>query len=146
MQFPKHGKRELPQYGKSMGKNKHSKIMKFLNISCEAETHTISKPRNERISILRYQYGKTQAIPRCRSTLHIKVNGNPSNPQCLGMCKFPYHRGIQWKAISCPGCRFLRKLEFIRKPKQSQSMSQVKYHTMGIPKEKLLYSHNMGFD
>ena len=27
-----------------------------------------------------------------------------------------------------------------------QSMSQVKYHTMGIPKENLLYSHTMGFD
>lgn len=39
----KHGKSELPQYQKSTGQHTHSKIMGFLNISREAELHTISK-------------------------------------------------------------------------------------------------------
>ena len=42
-------------------------------------------------------------------------------------------------------CVFLRKLELIRKTKQSQSLSQVKYDTMGMPKERLLYSHTITF-
>ena len=41
MQFPKHGKSEFPLYGKSMEKQKHFKFMGFLNISDEAEIHTI---------------------------------------------------------------------------------------------------------
>ena len=47
MQVPKHGMSGFPQYGKSMGKNKHSKIMRFLNIPCEVETHTSPKPLDE---------------------------------------------------------------------------------------------------
>ena len=43
MQFPKHGKTGFPLYGKSMGKHKHFKFMGFLNISGEAEIHTIPK-------------------------------------------------------------------------------------------------------
>ena len=39
---------EFPLCGKSIRKKKHSKIMRFLNISCEAETHTIPKPQNEK--------------------------------------------------------------------------------------------------
>ena len=43
MQFPKHGKSGFPLYGKSMEKHKHFKLMDFLNISDEAEIHTISR-------------------------------------------------------------------------------------------------------
>ena len=43
MQFPKYGKSGLPLYGKSMGKHKHFKFMGFLNISYEAEIHTIPR-------------------------------------------------------------------------------------------------------
>ena len=43
IQFPKHGKSRFPLHGKSMGKNKHFKFVDFLNISDEAEIHTIPK-------------------------------------------------------------------------------------------------------
>ena len=43
MQFSKHGKSGFALYGKSMGKHKHFKFMVFLNISDEAEIHTIPK-------------------------------------------------------------------------------------------------------
>ena len=43
MQFPKHKKSGFPQYGKSVGKQKHFKYMGFLNNSGEAEIHTIPK-------------------------------------------------------------------------------------------------------
>ena len=43
MQFPKHGKKGFPLYGKSMEKHKHFKFMGFLNISDKAEIHTIPR-------------------------------------------------------------------------------------------------------
>ena len=98
-----------------MGKNKHSKIMRFLNISCEAETHTIPKPRDDsefsfsRTSIVWENTDNSNALP-----YSFRVNGNPCNHQCLGMCKFPYHGNILWKAISFPGCVIVRKLELTR--------------------------------
>ena len=39
----------------------------------------------------------------------FRVNKNPSYLQCLGMYKFPWNGNVMWKAISFPGCRFLRK-------------------------------------
>ena len=47
MEFPKLGKSGLPLYGKSMGKHKHFKFMGFLNISYEAEIHTIPRTREK---------------------------------------------------------------------------------------------------
>ena len=41
VQFPKHGKSELPYYGKSIGKRKHPEAMSFIQISREAEIHAI---------------------------------------------------------------------------------------------------------
>ena len=43
MQLTKYGKSGLPLYGKSMGKQKHFKFIGFLNISNEAEIHTIPR-------------------------------------------------------------------------------------------------------
>ena len=60
MQFPKHGKSGLPLYGKSMGKHKHFIFIGFLNISCEAEIHTIPKTWENWISIVRGMHEKTQ--------------------------------------------------------------------------------------
>ena len=62
MQFPKHGKTGFPLYGKSMGKHKHFKFMGFLNISGEAEIHTIPKIWEKWIPIVREKYGKTQTF------------------------------------------------------------------------------------
>ena len=53
MQFPKYGKSGLPLYGKSMGKHKHFKFMGFLNISYEAEIHTIPRTWEKWIPIIR---------------------------------------------------------------------------------------------
>ena len=43
MQFAKHGKSGFPLCGKGMEKHKHFKFMGFLNISDEAEIHTIPR-------------------------------------------------------------------------------------------------------
>ena len=45
-----------------MGKNKHFKLMDFLNILVEAEIHTIPKTWKKQISIVRKKYGKTQTF------------------------------------------------------------------------------------
>ena len=41
---------------------------------------------------------------------------------------------------------FCGKKNILRHPKNPHSMSQVKYHTMGIPKEKILFFHDIDFD
>ena len=65
MQFPKYRKSGLPLYGKSMRKHKHFKFMVFLNISDEAEIHTIPKTWEKWIPIIREKYGKKANIPKC---------------------------------------------------------------------------------
>ena len=64
MQFPKHGKSGFPLYGKSMEKHKHFKLMDFLNISDEAEIHTISRTWEKWIYIIPEKYGKKTNIPK----------------------------------------------------------------------------------
>ena len=62
MQFLKHGKSGFPKYGESMGKHKLFKFMGFLDISGEAEIHTIPKTWEKWIYIVREKYGKTQTF------------------------------------------------------------------------------------
>ena len=45
-----------------MGKNKHFKLMDFLNILGEAEIHTIPKIWEKQIYIVRKKYGKIQTF------------------------------------------------------------------------------------
>ena len=59
IQLPKHVEGGFPQNRKSNRKHKHFKFMDFLNISGEAEIHTIPKTWRKRISIVREKYGKT---------------------------------------------------------------------------------------
>ena len=61
--------------------------------------------------------GKHRQFPGSALPYMFRVNANPCNPRCLGMCKLLNHGNILWKAISFPGCEFLRKLELIRKSK-----------------------------
>ena len=49
-------------YKKSMGKHKHFKFMDFLNISGEAEIHTIPKTWGNWISIVQEKCGKTNVL------------------------------------------------------------------------------------
>ena len=65
MQFPKYRKSGLLLYGKSMRKHKHFKFMVLLNISDEAEIHTIPKTWEKWIPIIREKYGKKANIPKC---------------------------------------------------------------------------------
>ena len=58
--------------------------------------------------------GKHRQFPGKALPYSFRVNGNQCNQQCLGMCKFPYHGNILWKAISFPGCVIVRKLELTR--------------------------------
>ena len=62
---------------------------------------------------------KHRQFPGSALPYRFGVSGNPCNPWCLEKCEFPYHGNILWKANSFLGCGFLRKLEVIRKTKES---------------------------
>ena len=40
----------------------------------------------------------------------FRIDENSCISQFLGMCIFPLHENILWKAISLPGCGFLKKI------------------------------------
>ena len=63
VQFSKYGKSGLRLYGTSMGKHNHFKLIVLLNLSDEAEIHTISKTWEECIPIIREKYGEKANIP-----------------------------------------------------------------------------------
>ena len=52
---------------------------------------------------------------------------------------------VQWKVISFPGCGFLRKLELIRKPKQSSEheSSKISYYGNTIGKTSLFLYYGL---
>ena len=60
-----------------MGKHKHFKLMGFLNISYEAQIHTIPKTWGKWISIVQEKYGKTQDFPYYSVPCILRVNENP---------------------------------------------------------------------
>ena len=60
IQFPDHVMNEFSYYEKSMRKHKHSKVMGFLNSSCEAEFPKYGK--SELIPIIGEEYGETQTF------------------------------------------------------------------------------------
>ena len=76
-QNSKHGKSGFPQYGKSVGKHKHFKFMCFLNISAEAEIHTILKTCGKWISTVREKCGKTQTFQSYRFLKYFGWHRNP---------------------------------------------------------------------
>ena len=53
LSFPILGESEVSEYGKSMGKDRHSKVMSFSNILDEAEIDTIPKTWVKWTSIVR---------------------------------------------------------------------------------------------
>ena len=56
-----------------MAKHKHFKSMGFLNISSEAEIHTIPKTWEEWIFVVREKHGKTQTF-KFKGFLNISHN------------------------------------------------------------------------
>ena len=73
----------------------------------------------------------------------FRVSENPCNPQCLGTYKFPEQGNSLWKAISFSGCKFLRKIELIRKPQQSQEHESIKISYYGYIIGKITLLHTM---
>ena len=101
MQFSKHGKIGFPLYGKSMGKNKHSKVMGFSTILSEAEIHTIPKIWKKWIPIVRGKYEKAQTF---QSNGFLKYFGWSRNPcKSQNMEKVNSHsKGKIWENTNIP--------------------------------------------
>ena len=123
--------------------------MRFLNISCKAETHTIPKPRAELIPCYETSIGKHSQFPVSDLPYRFRANGKACNSQCLEMSKFSYHRNMLRKPYhSKPlrSCGFVRKLELIRKLKQSpeNQTSNISYYEN--TKGKTIQPHAMGLD
>ena len=94
---------------------------------------------NHRMSEFPYygsSMGKHRQFPGSALPHRFIVNGNLCNPQFLEMHKFPYRRNILKNSLTFPGCEFLRKLELIRKPKQSPEHESSKISKYGNNKGK----------
>ena len=101
MQFPKHGKKGFPLYGKSMEKHKHFKFMGFLNISDKAEIHTIPRTWEMWIPIIREKYGKKQTFQSNGFLNYFEWSRNPYNSQ--NMEKVNSHsKGKIWESTNIP--------------------------------------------
>ena len=72
-----------------MGKHKHFKFMGFLNISGEAEIHTIPKTCGKWISIVREKCRKTQTFQSYGFLKYFEWHRNPYNSQ--NMEKVDFH-------------------------------------------------------
>ena len=105
-----------------MGKKKTFQNYGFLNISREAKLHTIPKPRDERISILRNNRENTDISQVLPYLIDLELLGTMPAP-ISGNAHILPHGNILWKVILLSGCKFLRKLKVFRKPKQSPSLS-----------------------
>ena len=101
MQFPKHGKSGFPLYGRSMEKHKHFKFMGFLNISDEAEIHTIPRIWEKWISIIREKYGKKQTFQSNEFLHYFEWSRNPYNSQNMEKVNFHSKRKI-WENTNIP--------------------------------------------
>ena len=101
MQFPKHGKTGFPLYGKSMGKHKHFKFMVFLNISDEAEIHTIPKTWEKWIPIIREKYGKKQTFQSNGFLNYFEWSRNPYHFQNMEKVNSHSKRKI-WENTNIP--------------------------------------------
>ena len=112
--------------------------MKLKSIQCR--NHGVSEFPCYKASVGNYRQFPGSALPH-----RFRVSGNPCKPQCRGMCKFVYHEEILWKAVSFPGCGFLRKLEVIRKPKQfsEHESSKISYYGNTIGKTALFLYYGL---
>ena len=131
MQFPKHGKSGFPLYGKSMEKHKHFKFMGFLNISDEAEIHTIPRTWEKWISIIQEKsMGKNK---------HSKVMGFStilSEAEIHTIPKIwkkwiPIVREKYGKTQTFQSNGFLKYFERSRNPYNSQNTGKVNLHSTG---------------
>ena len=101
MQFPKHGKKWFPLYGKSMEKHKHFKFMGFLNISDKAEIHAIPRTWEMWIPIIREKYGKKQTFQSNGFLNYFEWSRNPYNSQNMEKVNSYSKRKI-WENTNIP--------------------------------------------
>ena len=95
IQFPKHRKNEFSQYGKSMEKHKHSKIMGLLNISCETKIWEIEanfKNTGKLNSHSTAKLGENTRIPRVWVFYMFHMQQKSIQFPNDGMSEFPYYK------------------------------------------------------
>ena len=105
-----------------MGKKQASQNYGIVYISCDVKTHTIPKPWDERIPILRNNRENTDISQVLLYLIDLELFGTMPAP-ISGNAQIVPLGNIVWKVISLSGCKFLRKLKVFRKPKQSPSLS-----------------------
>ena len=84
IQYQNMGKVDFHSTGKAWWKQKHFKFVGFLNISGEAEIHTIPKIWEKWVSIVREKNGKTQTFQVCGFLKYFGWSRNPYNSQSIG--------------------------------------------------------------
>ena len=154
-----------------MGKNKHSKAMGFSTIFGEAEIHTIPKILKKWIPIAREKYGKTQTFQSNGFLKYFELSRNPYNSQNLKKVNFHSTGKVRENTRIFHSLRYLVDLELMRThgiPNVCEctnshkmeifcgnsfpdcgilkKLEVIKFHTMEILWEKLIYSHTMGFE
>ena len=142
MQFPKHRKSGLPLYGKSMEKHKHFKFMGFLNISDEAEIHTIPRAWEKWMPMIREEYGRKQTFQSNGFFNYFEWSRNPCNSQNMAKVN-SYSKGKNGKTQTFQGDGFLKYFGRSRNPYNSKNMGKVNLHSTGKARENTEISHSL---
>ena len=145
MQFPKYRKSGLPLYGKSMGKHKHFKFMVLLNISDEAEIHTIPKTWEKWIPIIREKYGKKQTFQSNGFLKYFGWSRNPYNSQNMGKVNLHSTGKVRENTEISHSLRYLADLEFMRTHGIPNVCECTNSHKMEIFCGKPYHSQAVGF-
>ena len=128
-----------------MGKHKHFKFMGFLNISGEAEIHTIPKTWEKWISIVREKYGKTQTFQIYGFLKYFGLSRNPYNSQNMGKVNL-LSTGKAWENTEISHIlRCLAYLELMRTHAIPNVWECANSHKMEIFCGKPYYSQAVGF-
>ena len=98
-----------------MGKQKHSKAIGFLHISCEALIHTIPKIWEKWIPIVSKKYGKTQEKS---FKIHEWERYGYRHLFFMNWEKYSHSLGNLWKLVShiWELCEFFNSIDFYSKP------------------------------
>ena len=109
------------------------KVLKYFMWSRNPYNSQTTKWVNSHIPELVWQNTHNSLVPLYHTDLGLMET---LIHQCLGMCKFPCHGNILWKAISFLGCGLVKKLELIWKTKQSPEHESSKISCYGNNKGK----------
>ena len=127
-----------------MGKHKHFKFMGFLNISDEAEIHTIPRTWEKWISIIREKYGKKQTFQsKGFSTILIKAEIH-TIPK-IWKKWIPIVREKYGKTQTFQSNGFLKYFGWSRNPYNSQNMGNVNLHSTRKVRENTEIYHNLRY-